>query len=292
MKRTRFSLFDAINIFIMLCLIFITLYPFIYLINVSLSSEVYVLQNRVSFWPRGFTTQWYELVFHDKKIWIGYRNTILYVVLGTLISLTVTSMAAYALSKKKMIFGKQFTLAIIFTILFSGGMIPSYLVAKELGIVNSIWAMVLPGAVNTFHLLIFRTFFEGIPEELEDAGRMDGLNDIGLFTRIVAPLSKPVYASIGLFVAVGIWNNFYSALLYLRNPDLLPLQVILRDLIIAGSNADSIASTAAAKSGSETIVVESLKYATIIVSTLPILLVYPFLQKYFVKGVMIGSVKG
>ncbi|WP_127583318.1 carbohydrate ABC transporter permease [Paenibacillus koleovorans] len=292
MKQARFSLFDAINICIMLGLIFVTLYPFVYLINVSLSSEVYVLQNRVSFWPRGFTTQWYEIVFQDRKIWMGYRNTILYVVLGTIISLLVTSSAAYALSKQKMLFGKQITLLIIFTILFSGGMIPSYLVAKELGIVNSIWAMVLPGAVNTFHLLIFRTFFEGIPEELEDAGRMDGLNDIGLFTRIVAPLSKPVYASIGLFVAVGIWNNFYSALIYLRDPSLFPLQVILRDLIIAGSNADSIASSANARSGSEVIVVESLKYATIIVSTLPILLVYPFLQKYFVKGVMLGSVKG
>jgi putative aldouronate transport system permease protein len=179
---------------------------------------------------------------------------------------------------------------IVFTILFSGGMIPSYLVMNKYGIVNTIWSMVLPGAVSAYYLLVFRTFFEGLPEELFDAGKIDGLEDFGIFIHIVIPLSKAVYAAIGLFVAVGIWNNYYSALIYLRDKSLFPLQVVLRDLVIAGSTASQAAGNVASRHNEDTIIV-SLKYATIIVSTVPILLVYPFLQKYFVKGMLIGAVK-
>jgi putative aldouronate transport system permease protein len=288
--RNKTGLFDIVNIILMLGLIVVTLYPFWYMISVSLSGELSIMQGKVNFWPVDFTLGWYKTVFNDPRIGIGYRNTIMYAAVGTAIALMATSMGAFALSQKRMIFRKGIMLAIVFTILFGGGMIPSFLVVKELGILNTMWAMVLPGAVGTFNLLVFRTFFEGLPEELYDSGRIDGLNDIGLFFRIVMPLSKAVYAAIGLFSAVGIWNNFYSAIIYLRNPDLFPLTMILRDLIIKGTLDAEMAVQSTV--GGDLVTTDALKFATIMATTLPILFLYPFLQKYFVKGVMLGSVKG
>lgn len=289
MKR-KLTWFDALNVVFMILLMVITLYPFWYMASVSLSDELSVMRGEVAFWPVGFTTQWYEMVIADDRIATGYRNTVFYTVVGTLISLIITSMGAFALSQKRMVLRKTFMMAIVFTILFGGGMIPSFLVVKEIGILNTPWAMILPGAISTFNLLVFRTFFQELPEELFDAGRIDGLNDIGLFTRIIVPLSKPVYAAIGLFAAVGLWNNFYNAILYLRNPELFPLMLILRDLIIEGKLNDEMASQSSV--GGDMVATDALEFATIIVSTLPILLLYPFLQKYFVKGVLLGSVKG
>lgn len=287
--RRTFQWFPIINTLILLSVIIVTLYPFLYMAAVSLSKDIYVLKNEVTIWPKGFNLKMYEIVFSDSQVWIAYKNTILYVVLGTAIALVVTSMGAYALSRKDMMFSKTFTLMVIFTMFFSGGMIPTFLVVRELGLVDTIWGMVLPGAVSTWNLIIMRTFFSGIPKDLEESGRIDGLNDIGVFARIIVPLSKPVFATIGLFYAVGLWNNFYFPLLYLRNPDLFPLQVFLRNLVLAGS----VASGQVTSIGGDNVVVEdSLKFATIMVSTIPILLVYPFIQKYFVKGVMIGAIKG
>jgi ABC-type glycerol-3-phosphate transport system permease component len=291
MGKRKIDAFTVVNTLLMIFLMFTTLYPFIYILNVSLSSSAYVLQGAVSFYPRGFTLEWYEQVLRDNRIWTGYRNTLVYAGIGTVLSLAVTSMGAFALSQRHMVFRRPIMLLLVFTILFSGGMIPSYLVVKGLGILDTMWAMILPGIVSTYHLLIFRTFFEGLPEELFDAGRVDGMSDLGIFFRLVVPLSKAVYAAIGLFVAVGIWNNFYNALVYLKSPERFPLQLILRDLVIAGTLATEAASQSQ-QQGNDPVVAESLKYATIIVSTLPILLLYPFLQKYFVKGVLIGSVKG
>ncbi len=288
--KKKIGAFDVVNVVFMLGLMAVTLYPFWYMISVSFSSDLYIMRDEVAFWPKGFTTEWYERVFADDRIGIGYRNTVLYAIVGTVISLIITSMGAFSLSQKKMVFRRTFSLAIVFTILFGGGMIPSFLVVKELGLLDSMWAMILPGAVSTFNLLVFRTFFEGLPEELYDSGRIDGLTDIGLFVRIVVPLSKPVYAAIGLFVAVGIWNNFYNAIIYLRTPDTFPLTMIMRDLIISGQLDKEVSSQTAAGGG--LVVTDALKFATIIVSTLPILMLYPFLQKYFVKGVLLGSIKG
>ncbi|XOK60546.1 carbohydrate ABC transporter permease [Paenibacillus elgii] len=285
----RWSWFDAVNIVLLLGVAAATLYPFVYMAAVSVSKDIYVMKNEVFLWPKGFNLNMYEVVFRDKQIWSAYRNTILYVTLGTAVSLVVTSMGAYALSRKDMVFQRGFTLMIVFTMFFSGGMIPTFLVVRELGLVDTIWAMVLPGAVNTWNLIIMRTFFSGMPKELEESGRMDGLTDIGVFVRIVLPLSKAVFATIGLFYAVALWNNFYLPLLYLRQPDLFPLQVLLRNLILAGAvNSGEVTSIG----GDNLIVEDSLKFATIMVSTVPILLIYPFIQKYFVKGVMIGAVKG
>lgn len=288
-RRSRISLFTVINTFIMLLVATVMLYPFVYMLAVSLSGDVYVMKGEVTLWPKGFNLRMYELVLGDPKIWTSYRNTIVYTLLGTAIAMLVTSMGAYALSRKDMMFHKGFTLMIVFTMFFGGGMIPTFLIVRSLGLVDTIWGMVLPGAVSTWNLILMRTFFSGIPKELEESGRMDGLNDVGIFFRIIVPLSKPVFATISLFYAVGIWNNFLYPLLYLRSQELFPLQVLLRNLVLAGS----VSSGQVTQIGGDNLVVEdSLKYATIMVSTLPILILYPFVQKYFVKGSMIGAVKG
>ncbi|OUS70613.1 sugar ABC transporter permease [Paenibacillus sp. MY03] len=287
--KKKFSLFSAVNVLLLSIVAFIALYPFYYMVVVSLSSSEYVMRGEVGLWPKGFTLDVYKYVLQDERIWVGYRNTILYTVLGTVISLAFTSMGAYALSRRRLVFGKFFMQLVVFTMLFSGGMIPTFLVVRSVGMMDSIWAMIIPGMISTWNLIIMRTFFKGLPYELEEAGKIDGLNDIGIFIRIILPLSKSILATISLFYAVSIWNNFYSALLYLRDLNLFPLQVILRNLVLAGQVMDGGITAGA---GSDAIVDESLKFATIIVSTLPIMAVYPFVQKYFVKGALIGSLKG
>lgn len=287
--RRNISPFSIINALILLFVVVATLYPFVYMAAVSLSKDIYVMKGEVSLWPKGLNFKMYEIVLKDPNIWTAYRNTVIYTAVGTAVALAVTSMGAYALSRKEMMLHKTFTLLVIFTMFFSGGMIPTFLVVKSLHLTDTMWAMVLPGAVSTWNLIMMRTFFGGIPKELEESGRIDGLNDIGIFLRVVVPLSKAVFATIGLFYAVGIWNNFQLPLLYLRKPDLFPLQVILRNLVLAGN----VSSGDVTRIGGDSLIVEdSLKFATIMVSTVPILLVYPFLQKYFVKGAMIGAVKG
>lgn len=289
MKSPKVSWFNVVSTIFLLVIVVITLYPFLHMLAVSLSSDVNVMKNNVSFWPKGFNVNMYELVLGDPKIWTAYKNTLIYTVLGTLISLVVTSTGAYALSRRDMALRKSFTMLIVITMFFSGGMIPTFLVVRSLDMVDTLWGMVLPGAVSTWNLILMRTFFSGIPKELEESGRIDGLNDIGIFMRIIVPLSKASFATIALFYAVGMWNNFISPLLYLRTPDLFPLQVLLRNLVLAGSASSG---DVTGIGGDNQVVEESLKYATIMVSTLPILAVYPFVQKYFVKGAMIGAVKG
>ncbi|MDU0200676.1 carbohydrate ABC transporter permease [Paenibacillus sp. MAH-36] len=288
MTRSKITLFSVVNIVILLGVVLLTLYPFIYMAAVSLSSNIHVLKGEISWYPKGFNLDMYKVVLKDPRIGTAYWNTIVYVVLGTTLSLVITSLGAYALAKKDMVFGRGFTMIIIFTLFFSGGMIPTFLVVKELGVIDTVWGMVLPGAVSTWNLLIMRTFFSNIPVELEESGQMDGLGNFGVFFRIVVPLSQAVFATIGLFYAVGLWNNFLLPLLYLRDQELFPLQVILRNIVLAGqSNQADIAAVGDAN----VVLEEPLKFATIMVSTVPILLAYPFLQKYFVKGVMIGAVK-
>ncbi|GBF73027.1 sugar ABC transporter permease [Paenibacillus sp. 598K] len=285
----KLSLFNVISTFILLFVVVVTLYPFVHMLAVSLSSDVHVMRNEVSLWPKGLNFKMYEIVLGDPKIWTAYKNTLIYTVLGTIIAMVVTSMGAYSLSRPQMAFRTPLTMLIVFTMFFSGGMIPTFLVVRSLGLVDTLWGMVLPGAVSTWNLILMRTFFSGIPRELEESGRIDGLNDIGIFMRIIVPLSKASFATIALFYAVGLWNNFIFPLLYLRSQDMFPLQVLLRNLVLAGSVSSGDVTRIG---GDNQIVEESLKFATIMVSTLPILIVYPFIQKYFVKGAMIGAVKG
>jgi putative aldouronate transport system permease protein len=287
--RGKIGLFTVVNTIVLLLVVVATLYPFLHMLAVSLSKDIYVMKGQVSIIPKGFNLDMYKLVLNDPRIATGYKNTLIYVVLGTAVALLVTSLGAYALSKKDMMLRKTFTLMIVFTMFFSGGMIPTFLVVKGMGLMDTVWAMVLPGAVSTWNLLIMRTFFMGIPVEVEESGKIDGLTDIGIFFRIVAPLSKAVFATIGLFYAVALWNNFYYPLLYLRDQDLFPLQVILRNIVLAGQITSGDVTSVG---GDNLIVEESLKFATIMVSTIPILLAYPMLQKHFVKGALIGAVKG
>jgi len=258
------------------------------MIAVSFSGMVPVLKGEVFLWPKEFNLKTYATVFENPQIGRAYLNTILYTVLGTTISLFVSAAGAYALSKKQMLFHRGFMIMIVITLFFSGGMIPTFLVVKSYHLMDTIWAMVLPTAVSSWNLIVMRTFFMGIPQEVEESGKLDGLTDVGIFFRLVLPLSKAILATIGLFYGVAIWNNFFSALLYLRDADLFPLQIIVRNLVLQGNS-----STAGGNIGGDSMIVdEALKYATIIITTVPILMVYPFLQKYFAKGALIGSVKG
>lgn len=286
--KQKYGWFDVLNALLLTGVVAACLYPFIYMLAVSLSDSASIAKGEVWLWPKGVNLDMYRYVFEDGRVLKGYKNTIIYTSFGTLISLIVTALGAYSLSKNRMVMCKPILMMIVFTMFFNGGMIPTFLVVKELGLINTVWGMVLPGAVGTWNLLIMRTFFMGLPQELEESGKMDGLSEIGIFFRIVLPLSKPVLATIGLYYAVGMWNNFMGPLLYLREADLQPLQVILRNIVLSGQ----FTGTEGPVVGEIVVVEDGLKFATIMVSTLPILMVYPFIQKYFVKGALIGSVKG
>ena len=286
--KQRFNWFDVLNGIFLTLVVFLCLYPFVYMLAVSFSGAGPIAEGRVWLFPVEFNLEMYKYVFQDGRIMSGYKNTLIYVTLGTATALLVTSLGAYALSKRNMMLNKTFMMLVVFTMFFNGGMIPTFLVVRDLGLLDSIGAMILPGAVSTWNLLIMVTFFRGIPQELEESGKLDGLSEMGIFFRIVLPLSKPVLATIGLYYAVGIWNGFLGPLIYLRDSDLYPLQLHLRNIVLAGELTSSEGPI-----GGEFVIVENaLKYAAIMVSTLPILLVYPFIQKYFVKGALIGSVKG
>lgn len=286
-KKLRFSLFDVLLVLFMLVVVLLILLPMVHMIAVAFSSDVYVMKGEVGLWPKGFTTKTFGYVFEDKRIFRSYGNTILYTVLGTALSLTVTAMGAYALSAKRMIGHKFFSMMIVFTMFFQGGMIPTYLTIKNYHLLDTIWAVILPGAVSTWNFIVMRSFFDSYPSEIEESGKVDGLTDAGVFFRLVLPTSKAVLATIGLYYAVGIWNAYFTPFIYLSSPELFPLQLILHELLAAGSSNNATVGV-----GDVLVVEESLKYATVLVSIAPIMCVYPFLQKYFVKGVMIGAVKG
>ncbi|HHV58748.1 MAG TPA: carbohydrate ABC transporter permease [Clostridiaceae bacterium] len=280
-------IFTFLKVSFLLFICAITLYPFLHMIAVSFSANLPVMQGKVGLIPIGFNISAYKEVFQNKMLFTAYKNTIIYVVGRTLIGLLVTSCGAYALTKKHMLFHRFFSLMVVFTMFFSGGMIPTYLVMQKLNLIDTRWGVILINCVSVWYLLLMRTFFSSIPKDLEDSGKIDGLQDIGILWYIILPLSKAAIATIGLFYAVAMWNSFFNPFIYLNSPEKYPLQVILRQIVIANDmKAIEYAGEDAAA------MPESIKYATIMVSTIPIILVYPFIQKYFVKGVMIGSVKG
>jgi putative aldouronate transport system permease protein len=283
-------LFDTINIILLSALSLATLYPFVYVLFASLSDPADVAQYRgILFKPLGFTLEAYQRVLGNPSIGSGYRNTLTYVVLGTAINLFLTSLGAYVLSRKSLLWKKLMMFLIVFTMFFSGGLIPTYLlVSKTLNLTDTIWAVIVPSAINTWNLLVLKTSFEAVPEALEEAARLDGASDWTILFRIIIPLSLPAMAVITLFYAVGHWNAYFNALIYLRDRELYPLQLILREILIS-SNVEGM--TTGAASGDVEQIGQTIKYATIIVATVPVLLLYPFLQRYFVKGVLIGSVK-
>lgn len=266
------------------------LFPFIHILAISFSDQMSIITLKVSLWPKGFHLLAYETILQDPNFYRSFLNTLYVTVVGTTINLVMTTITAYPLSKRKVKGRGVMMKLIVFTMLFHGGTIPSYLLMRELDLINSLWALMLPVAISTFNLIIMRTFFLGIPKELEDAAIIDGCNEIQILTKIFIPLSLAVIATLGLFYAVAHWNSYMNALIYLNDVKLYTLQVKLKQLLID----DQIGQGASMLEGDSRsmLVQESLKAAVIIVSTLPILVVYPWVQKYFVKGVMIGSIKG
>ena len=277
------------NYAIITLITFCCLYPFLNVIAYSLSGYNAVLSGRVTFYPIDFTLDAYKQILGRSQIWMSMKSTVIVTVLGTFLSLFLTVCAAYALSRDYLPGRKFFTGLILFTMYFSGGMIPTFLVVKQLGLYDTLAALFIPQSVNVFNFIVMRTFFRELPKELEEAARIDGASDIQTLARIILPLSLPIFATIGLFYAVGYWNSYFDALLYVQDPNKYTLQLRLRSLLFGGELNNS----AANQEGLGTQVMsQSLKMATVAVSTIPILVVYPWLQKYFVKGVMVGSVKG
>ncbi len=290
-RSTGETAFQWFNTLFMISMVVITLYPFVYVLMSSFSdSKLLMTYTGILLWPEGFTWGAYKLVFQNPNIIRGYANTLFVVAAGTTINLILTSMGAYVLSRKGVPWTNTLMLLIVFTMFFSGGMIPSYLLVNNwLHMGNSLFALIIPGAISTWNLIILRTSFASIPESLVESAKMDGANDFTILARIVVPLSLPVMAVMVLFYGVHHWNAWFSSMLYLRDRDLFPLQLILREILIQNSTEYM---TSQASAGEIESVGESIKYATIMVATLPILFIYPFMQKYFVKGVMIGSIKG
>ncbi|MEN6315926.1 MAG: carbohydrate ABC transporter permease [Clostridiaceae bacterium] len=268
------------------------LYPLVYTFSMSISAPIHVAKNDIFIWPKGFSLQAYKLVFEDKEIWNTYLNTIWYTVVGTIISVVLTVISAYPLSRPGFFLRKKLMMFVLFTMYFSGGLIPQFLLINNLGLYNNRWACILPYAISAWNLIVCRSFFESIPNSIEEAAKIDGASHYKILFKIFIPLSMPIIAVLTLFYAVGQWNGYFAAMLYLPNADLHPIQLYLRKVLIL-SNVQSSMGNAATMGGFErSLATQQLKYAVIIVAILPILAVYPYLQKYFVKGVMIGSIKG
>jgi len=279
-------LFDSVNFLLITLVTLSCLYPMLYVVFASFSDPVQLMNNQGPlFKPLGFSLEGYKIVLNNPSTWIGYKNTLFYLVVGTTVNMLMTTLAAYALSRKGFKMRKFFTILIVFTMYFAGGIIPNFILIKNIGLLDTRWALIIPGAIGTWNMLIMRTAFSSIPDGLEEAARIDGANDYTLLFKIIVPVSKATMAVILLFYAVGHWNSWFNAMIYLpRSRNLYPMQLFLREILISSSQVTS---------GESEInyMGELVKYTTIIVSTLPILCLYPFLQKYFVKGVMMGSVK-
>lgn len=292
-KRQRGSdfVFDVIlYCFAALCLI-IVLYPLYFIIIASFSDPSAVASGSVWLRPEGFTLEGYQELAKQDNIWVGYRNTILYTAVGTFVGLAVNIPAAYALSRKDLFGRKLFTFLFLFTMFFSGGLVPIYLTVQQFHLYNTFWVMVLPFSVSVYNIIVARTFFQtSIPKDLWDAAQIDGCGTLRYFFRIVLPLSKAILAVLGLWIAVGIWNSYFNALIYLKDSSLYPLQLILRNILVTNQMQSAMGTGEAAQIALRR--ANLLRYSAIIVSTVPIMCVYPFVQKYFNQGVMIGAVKG
>lgn len=286
--RNGNRLFDLGNYLLLAIIGFITIYPLWYILVVSVSSAQYINLGEISFWPKGFNVEAYKIVFSNDRIWRAYANTILYTVVGTGINVIMTAMCAYPLSRQDFYGRRFFTIFVTITMFVSGGMIPLYLVVMKLNLINHIWAIVLPPAISTYNMIVMRTSFEAIPISLTESAYLDGANDIQILKSLIIPLSKPILATMTLFYAVAHWNSFFPAMLYLNEQSKYPVQVLMRDIVIAGDMTSDSGDVA----NSINILATNYKYAVIIISVVPILIVYPLLQKHFTKGVMLGAVKG
>lgn len=283
-------LFDIGNIAIILLLMFCTLYPLLYVALGSVSDPgVMGKHHGLLLSPVGFHLDAYKVVLKNAMIMTGYRNTILYVLIGTTLNVVFTAMLAYALSRKDLLLKNAIMYYVVFTMFFSGGLIPTYLMVKQLGLLNTGAAVILPGLISAMNMIIMRTYFQSLPDSLEESAKIDGANEFVILYKIIVPLSMPIIAVMLLYYGVGHWNSWFNASIYLTKPKLFPLQLVLRDILVNSKTEDMMVSLGA-KNGQD--MSEIIKYATIMVATIPVMAAYPFLQKYFVKGVMIGAIKG
>lgn len=299
MQESKGDKMFLLGTYIYLCIaLVVVLYPLIYILSASISSPQAVNSGQMWLFPKDITWAGYELVFNNPKIWNGYLNTIIYTVVGTLLNLAVTLPAAYALSRSDFVGRGWFMGFILLTMFFSGGLVPTYLVVKNLGLVDTMGALILPVAASVWNIVVARTFFQStIPKELQEAAHIDGCTNIKLFWKIVLPLSAPIIAVMALFYGVGHWNSYFSSLIYLNSESKYPLQMVLRQILVlqemsSEMNGAGVSGEVAQAMNSKAETASLIKYGVIVVSTLPIIAVYPFLQRYFVQGVMIGSVKG
>lgn len=285
-------IFNLINYTVLILVTIIVMYPLVFVLSASFSDPQTVLRGEMLLWPKGVNLNSYVKIFQNKDIISGFTNTLVYTSLGTFINLAMTILAAYPLSRKDFVGRNAIMALLVFTMFFSGGLIPTYLLIKNLDMLNTLWVMIIPNAVSIWNIIIMRTFFQqSIPGELQEAATIDGCSNIKILTRIILPLSMPIIAVTILFYAVGHWNAFFNALLYLSDKDKFPLQLILREILIQGQTNDMVkmSTESAIKQQRE---VEGIKYAVLVVANIPVLALYPFLQRYFVKGVMIGAIKG
>lgn len=284
-------LFDIINYAILTLVLLIVAYPLYFIVIASVSDPIAVYAGKVVFWPQSFTWEGYDRILEYDQFFTGYRNTVIYTLVGTAVNVIITIPGAYALSRKDLVGRNTMMMLITFTMIFNGGLIPSYLLIMEMKLYNTMWALILPVAVSSWNLIVARTFFQQtIPDELLEAAVLDGCSNAQFFVRVVLPLSKSIIAVMVLFYAVSHWNSYFNALIYLKTPTKYPLQLVLRSILFENSMGDMVedASTLAAQQRMG----DLIKYGVIMASSLPLLILYPFLQRYFIQGVMIGAVKG
>ncbi|WP_040213375.1 carbohydrate ABC transporter permease [Clostridium polynesiense] len=286
------KIFSFVNYTFFILLGMATLFPFLNLVAKSFSSEAAVISGKVGLWPVDFQLGTYEFVLGNKQFINSFFVTVIVTILGTLTGIIITVITAYPLSKTRLRGRKGLLIIFVFTMLFNGGLIPTYLVMQKLNLVNNIWVLILPAMINVFNLLIMKNYFESLPESIEESAKIDGASNLTILFRIILPLSKPVIATITLFFAVAHWNSYFQAMVYITDPQLKPMQLYLKELVSSTADVLKQAGYNPDVEGALNTVPEAIQAASIVAATIPIILVYPFLQKYFVKGVLIGSVKG
>ncbi len=292
MKVTSTSrkIFVVLNTLLMLFMTVIAIFPFLNQLAISFSSSQAIMEGKVSFFPIGFNIVTYQDILKGAEFWINYKNTLVYTLIGTAVGLTLTTMAAYALSKKNVVGKKPILFIFVFTMFFGGGLIPTYLLYRTLSLTGSMWAIILNYAILPYHILLMKTYFESLPEELEDASKIDGLSQFGYFIKVAIPLSKPIIATMILFIAVIYWNDWFAALIYLDDKLQYPVTIYLRNALvganIASQSGGQIDASAVRK------IPQSIQAASMLLVAFPIICVYPFVQKHFTKGIMLGAIKG
>ncbi len=287
------KVFDIVNMCILIVFTLIILYPVLFVVNASFSDPGKIFDTPLLLWPRGFSLDGYTEILKNKDIVVGFKNAILYTGLGTLVNLIVTTLGAYPLSRKEFVGKGFFTIVFTITMFFNGGLIPTYLVNQQLGIINTIWVMILPGALSVYNMILMRSYFQqNIPAELIESAYVDGANDLQLLWKVVLPLSTPIIAVMAMFYGVGRWNDYFTAMIYLADRSKFPLQLILREILVQGQFGDTSTAVVSSANAQAMLLKLTLKYSVVVVSTLPVLLFYPIVAKYFEKGIMVGAIKG